>query len=1206
MKEKLSAIKNALLKKKKSRYGWLLSLVALVEVAMILLVSTYAWVETISSIRISNSDKIGKIDTYTYTDVLVGSGSEYNQQIDLSQYFRASGNVHMASASSADGQNFFFPQVAKTGGSAFDSRYRRGGINDKNTNYISFSFRVKSIGKNTDFYFQTVPEFKIGDTVLNQNQVRIALTVANENGTSPSTKIYSNKQRDSENVVANTNGTKSQSININSFSDFVFKGESETTNQPLFSVDYNKTKLVTLTAWLQDPEPSEDYSGKSLTTNNFSIVTGVTKKTIKFIDRTSAYNSPTAKKDTWQWVSNDSIDMWVKTANDSYHRMEPVTNGTSSKVTEWTVQIAPDDLGDYNNYMYFYRSLKSISGNPDSDAKYENYWMGKLSDASFQGAYTFTAYGNIVPEHSKLGYGTWKDVCLINLRSENSSVLTNPSDAPSSATQVTLKTKNNTSVVPMNYNEGYWKAYIPNDENSKELTFEFLGKSINAPNRYEQNESKFHITSDTTGFWEPAATVQVKVASGYESMGTVSVSGGVVNATEVRVTAGTEVDLIATPAEGYAFEGWYKDSQIYSPNSTAQYIADKKSETVEFVAKFQYNVRVNAKTYDEIDYSTGKITGNGTVNTLGGKVQINERTPIDKDNLSVLSGGSVTLNAVQTADQAKDYEFMGWYHKDGSKISNDESQRQTTLTITNLNKPIDYYAHFNVKTFSVEAYGQEGKGNAEFYINSNNKASGAYIKINAKNTETVTYNAVAADSDGYEFVGWYKDKALSNFHTDQPEFTVNKNDALKKYYAKFELKKYVVNATAVTDGTVGDTGGTVQIKYGDTTTSAGPKAQVENVVHATNVTLKAITKDGYEFKGWYDDPTGGNLIDETNGTSEELTISPLNAINAYARFNLSKKTTTIYFAKRKDFSSYNAYIYNSGNDTKYNGEWPGKKEATYDAATGYYKIEFSVPANEANGFCVIISDNGKNQHPANGLNGRYGGEFGKTYFFDSSPDTGKLPEYNNLVSVKLGAVRFNSNNQKVSEDFTGGSIKVGSSIYTTSQVLPYNKGDKFTATATANSGYEFKGWYTDAGCNTSVGTTLSNVTLDSNKTYYAKFTQKAVTNITITFVDNTVDPDNSSNTKWVDKDGATLFAYDNDTNTSYKMSCSNDIWTTVAPIPSTVTNITFYRCTGNGFNTGNTHEGESIKYWNKWVAGDRGNSTTYTATKSGEGSWTQT
>lgn len=1206
MKEKLSAIKNALLKKKKSRYGWLLSIVALVEVAMILLVSTYAWVETISSIRISNSDKIGKIDTYTYTDVLVGSGSEYNQQIDLSQYFRASGNVHMASASSADGQNFFFPQVAKTGGSTFDSRYRMGGINDKNTNYISFSFRVKSIGKNTDFYFETVPEFKIGETVLNQNQVRIALTVANENGASSTTKIYSNNQLDSENVVANTNGTQSQSININSFSDFVFKGESETTNQALFSVDSGQTKLVTLTAWLQDPEPTEDYSGKSLTTNNFTIVTGVTKKTIKFIDRTSAYNSPNAEKDTWQWVSNDSIDMWVKTANGSYYKMEPVTNEASSKVTEWTVQIATDDLGEYNSDMYFYRSLNSITGNPDSDAKYENYWMGKLSDASSQGAYTFTAYGNIVPGHSKLGYGTWKDVCLINLMSENQSVLQTPS-APSSAKEVKLKTKNNTSVVPMNYNGGYWKAYIPNDENSKELTFEFSGKSINAPNRYEQNESKFHITSDTTGFWEPAATVQVKVASGYESMGTVSVSGGVVNATEVRVTAGTEVELIATPAEGYAFEGWYKNSQCtdrYSNYSTAPYTADKKSETVVFFAKFQYNVRVNAKTYDEINYSTGEITGNGTVNTIGGKVQINNRTPNDKDNLPVLSGGSVTLTAVQTADQAKDYEFMGWYHKDGSKISNDESQHQTTLTITNLNELIDYYAHFNVKTFAVEAYGQEGKGNAEFYINSNNKASGAYIKINAKNTETVTYKAVAADSDGYEFVGWYKDVALSNFHTDQPEFTVNKNDALKKYYAKFELKKYVVNATAVTDGTVDDTGGTVQIKYGDTTTPAGSTAQVENVVHATNVTLKAITKDGYEFKGWYDDPTGGNLIDETNGTSEELTISPLKPINAYARFNLSKKTTTIYFAKRDGFKSYNAYIYNSDNDTKYNGDWPGNA-ATYDAATGYYKIEFSVLASEPNGFRVIISNNKVSQHPGSNQPGRYG-DFGNTYFFDSSSDTSKLPEYNNLVSVKLGAVRFNSSDQKVSEDFTGGSITVGSSIYTTPQVLPYNKGDKFTATATANSGYEFKGWYTDADCNTSVGTTLSNVTLDSNKTYYAKFTQKAVTNITITFVDNTVDPNDSSNKKWVDKDGATLFAYDNDTNTSYKMSCSNDIWTTDAPIPSTVTNITFYRCTGNGFNTGNTHEGESINYWNKWVAGDRGNSTTYTATKSGEGSWTQT
>lgn len=1177
MKEKLSAIKNALSKKNKSRYGWSLSIVALVEVAMILLVSTYAWVETISSIRISNSDKIGKIDTYTYTDALVGVGSDYNHQIDLSQYFRASGNVHMASASSADGQNFFFPQIAKTGDSSVDSRYRKGGINDKNTNYISFSFKVKSVGKNTDFYFETVPDFKIGDTLLEQNQVRIALTVANEDGTSPVTKIYSKNTVESESVVANTNGSQSQSVNINAFKDYVFKGESETSNQPLFSVETDKTKLVTLTAWLQDPDTTDDYSGKRLTVSNFSIITGATKKTIKFIDKTSAYNSPNATKDTWQWVSNDSNDMWVKTATGSYYKMDPVTNEASTKVTEWEVRISPEDLGDYNNYMYFYRSPNTITGNPDADSKYNNYWQGKLSDASSQGAYTFTAYGNIAEGHSKLGYGTWKDVCLIHLMSENQSVLNTPS-TPSSATEVTLKTKNNTSVVPMNYNEGYWKAYIPNDENSKELTFTFSGKSIYAPNRYDDNESKFHITTDKTGFWEPAATVKVNVASGCEGMGTVSVSGGAENATEVRVTAGTEVDLIATPGNDYAFEGWYKNSQCtdpYSRASTEKYTADKKAETVEFFAKFQYNVRVNAKTYDEIDYSTGEIKGDGKVNTLGGKVQINDRTANDKDNLSVLPGGSVTLKAVQTGTQKEDYDFTGWYHKDGSKISNDDRQIQTTLNITDLNEPIDYYAHFNVKTFAVEADVKEGNGNAEFYINSDNKASGVYIKINAKNTETVTYKAVAADSDGYKFVGWYKDEALSTLHTTDKEFTVDKNTSPKKYYAKFELKKYEVNAIAVTDGVQGDTGGTVQITYGDKTTVAGSTAKVENVVHGTSITLKANKKDGYDFEGWYDAATGGNLIDDSKGTSEELTISPVKAIKAYARFKLSKKTTTIYFAPRDGFESYNAYIYNSGAEKKYNGDWPGKA-ATYDDATGNYKIEFSVPASEANGFCVIISNNGNNQHPGSSQSGRYG-EFGKNYWFDSSSDTGNLPEYN-PVSVTLGAVLFNSDNVKVSESFTGGSIKVGSNTYTEPKKLTYNKNDKFTATAIANSGYEFKGWYTDAECNNSVGTTLSNVTLDSNKTYYAKFAKQS--NVTITFEDNTTD-------NWASGAGK-VYLYDTDTNTVYNSNengYSNHKATFT--VPGSVRNITFYRYEGDyGTST----------CWSTISAGNRGSSKTYKIT----------
>ena len=94
---------------------------------MILLVSTYSWVETISSIEITNS--AGQVDDYTFTNALVGTGEGFSgQPIDLAKYFRASGNVHMASASSKDGREFFFPQLAKTGST--ENKFRKGNIND--------------------------------------------------------------------------------------------------------------------------------------------------------------------------------------------------------------------------------------------------------------------------------------------------------------------------------------------------------------------------------------------------------------------------------------------------------------------------------------------------------------------------------------------------------------------------------------------------------------------------------------------------------------------------------------------------------------------------------------------------------------------------------------------------------------------------------------------------------------------------------------------------------------------------------------------------------------------------------------------------------------------------------------------------------------------------------------------------------------------
>lgn len=889
MKNKLLSIKSTLSKKKKSRYGWLITVVALVEIAMILLISTFSWVETISSIRISNISNPAYIDTYTYTDAWIGTGSDYNQPIDLSKYFRASGNVHMASASSKDGKEFFFPQIAKTGtDSSPDNRYRKGSINDKNTNYLSFSFKVKSVGFTSDFYFGSVPTFKIGsESVDNYNDIRIALTVSDENGENGVTTVYSYKDVGTEYVVANTDGTQSESTSIKAFSHCVKAEDSSDDATPLFSIAADNEKTVTLTAWMQESERISDYSGKSLTAKNFSIITGVTKKTIKFVDRTSAFNEIDATKDTWQWVGNDieDIAMWVKTAKGRSFKMSPVTpEGTSSKTTEWIVQISPDEIGSTDGDLYFYRTEATLESNP-SESNCHNYWKGKLSEASSQGIATYTAYGNLIPvtNNTKQGYGTWGNVCLIQLFSDNESVLATPS-SPNSATHITLNTKNKASEVEMNYNGGYWKAYIPKDANSSDLSFSFSGITVSAAGREANDDSStFNITSSNTGYWEPGATVKVHIATGSEGRGTVKVSGGSDNAVTVTVTPGTEVTLNADANSDYAFEGWYYDDACTKPfnkdTNTPKYKPTEKGSKIDFYAKFQYNVRVTAMTDD-------------VQSNAGGSVQINDRSAKVTDSLAVLDGGSVTLKAVQTDAQKEDYTFTGWFDSSGNRIEG--TNQETTLNITNLDKPINYFAKYKTKEFKVEAYAstnsikQDGTGgNVEIP----GIASGTYVTRNVKNTGSIEIKAVARDSSGYKFDGWYSDEACTNKVESNAILTVSKNSpnvTPKVFYAKFVLKTYTVTAHAVTDGTTDDsTGGTVKITADNKTTAAGNSATT-SVTHGNTASFIAEEKSGYDFEGWYD--SNGNLLD----SSKALTYDRKNVSGDFEAFARFKKQLSYY------------------------------------------------------------------------------------------------------------------------------------------------------------------------------------------------------------------------------------------------------------------------------------------------------------------------
>ena len=288
------------------------------------------------------------------------------------------------------------------------------------------------------------------------------------------------------------------------------------------------------------------------------------------------------------------------------------------------------------------------------------------------------------------------------------------------------------------------------------------------------------------------------------------------------------------------------------------------------------------------------------------------------------------------------------------------------------------------------------------------------------------------------------------------------------YTIDLKAVTYKKDGTAITESPASYAGGSIKrdssILNGDST------------VIATNVTLTAIPKEGYEFMGWFTDPSCSESSRVGTAAEKELNYTATADVKLYARFN-EKSTTTIYFEKR-DYSQYKAYVYqktDSGN-VNLNGAWPGEK-INIDNKTPYYIYQFTT--SEVGKFRVIINNGDSAQYPAKnqlGLEGTFGG----TYFFASgTPKVLQTLTDSSWMTVNASAVSS-----------VGGTATVDGK---TSQKIVI--GGKVNLTASAKEGYKFVGWYKDSTCTTPIGDnyTTANQTVtvsgaaDSTVTYYAKF-----------------------------------------------------------------------------------------------------------------------
>lgn len=900
-------------KNKKTRKGFILTMVALVEVLAISVVSVSAWVETISTITIKAEG--AKIDNYVYTNADIGSGNGYSgKTIDLTKYFRAAGGVHLASASSADGENIFFP-IKKSDVSDFGANsYRCADVNDKNVNYIDFSFNVKVDktfnANHAEFYLDQVPKITIGGADVSGNLVRMAITDTDTQNT-----VVCGSEASNKNVVSKAEGNQTPET-VRAFSDFVVNPESEPTE--LFRVDKGSSKTINIKVWLQDDKATTEYAGKTVSISGVNIVTQNKKgNKVYFVDRTV----------------NEDIKNWTKGVTFQQGDKTPVTMKFNENSHTYSCEYTPA-AGD--------TIVKFTSGSVT--------WSTDMKSLNSGDSMYYTAYGN--HNSSNAGYGTWGEVIEISVSSKTADVLPATGNV-SSVYMVPDKNDSYSKVrMPFTNDRNKWVGYIAKEKADK-MTFSFTNNNkkyeIPAPNR--GNSTHFVVTSATTGYWDPPATITV--TAGKNDAGDPKVSYDSLKSTTISVTPGTKVKLEANPKTGFVLKNW-----VISGTST---VADGIGSDGSFTPTASGNYNFTAVYVESLTFEAYVRTYDGaslSENTNGGSVEIkcgNQNSTVDSND-----GTHITLNAVKGSTvtyyaKAKDgYVFDGWYtDADCNSVPENLSDKYELANVETSKK---LYAKFKVDIYTVKAYAQHGNnppsgdaGNVSF--DNNNYASEVTTTVN-RNGEVTFY---AKPEKGYAFIGWYATKDAADPKVAVKDCTLNGDvystkinipySDVKTYelYARFKAL-YTVEAKAMYNNENVVTAGTVKVGN-----EKADKISSKPVMEGNDVKVEAIAKKGYKFAGWYTDMACNKPYSTENNDVSPITLNKVSkGITLYAKFE--SDLTTIYFYNTYNWDKVCAYMWEDGKDNN-NDAFPGKPmtylggkvwEYSYSSSESWNRVIFSI------------------------------------------------------------------------------------------------------------------------------------------------------------------------------------------------------------------------------------------------------------------------
>lgn len=227
--------------KKNNKLKKILSIMALLEVLVLVVAVTYSWT--------MDSKTQGKINGNAL-EVNIG-GDIYATQDGKTIDSISNSTITLAECSSIDGRNFFFPLANNTSYQTASMKFREGNPADVNVNYFQTDFELMALKDKTPVYLAV-------DVTSDSNYAvtPIRVSINYNDGTDP--VVLSNLGDSFTPISAIKNdGSVNETVSCETFT--FTKYESEL---PLFTFSKNgDVKNITVTVWLEGTVLNNYYSG---------------------------------------------------------------------------------------------------------------------------------------------------------------------------------------------------------------------------------------------------------------------------------------------------------------------------------------------------------------------------------------------------------------------------------------------------------------------------------------------------------------------------------------------------------------------------------------------------------------------------------------------------------------------------------------------------------------------------------------------------------------------------------------------------------------------------------------------------------------------------------------------------------------------------------------------------------------------------------